>query len=168
MAVEIPNNLFWGENSPKKYLKSLLDNIRLVNNVDPEKHPETYVVYPDTNSAFLVLEKTKEIGLTPYGEKTKGLPSEYHYTLIKALGYRQNIDGNYEVGFFSKHENDIYHKKDQEVINFNPVDAGMLFTRTVSSTEEIIASLKEAKNAYLYNQGKKIEDQIVFPKELGR
>ena len=85
MAVEIPNNLFWGENSPKKYLKSLLDNIRLVNDVDPEKHPETYVVYPDTNSAFLVLEKTKEIGLTPYGEKTKGLPSEYHYTLIKAL-----------------------------------------------------------------------------------
>ena len=146
----------------KRFLKSLLPKVSLKNEVDPEKYNDPYILYPGSDEAFLVLERKLISNKRPDNESTKGLPSNYEYTGVMALGYKKEED-KFIVGFFGKNENDIYLANHPEERDFKPVNnIGMLFTKTVPE-EEIIPTLALAMASYEYNNGKRPDDQITFP-----
>ena len=149
----------------KRFLKSLLNKAHLKHEVDPDKYIYPYILLPNPDDAFLVLERKLISSKRPYNESTKGLPSDYTYTEAMALGYRK-VGDEYEVGFFGKNENDNYLCNHPDDGDFNPKDAGMLFTKTVVSEEDIILTLALAMASYEYNKGKTLNDQITFPSEI--
>lgn len=149
----------------KRFLRSLISKTTLINEIDSKKYSTPYLLFPGFNDAFLVLERKLISSKRPYNESTKGLPSDYTYTEAMALGYRK-VGDEYEVGFFGKNENDNYLCNHPDDGDFNPKDAGMLFTKTVVSEEDIILTLALAMASYEYNKGKTLNDQITFPSEI--
>jgi len=164
-ADELLNNLDFIDGIPKRFLKSLLPQVSLKNDVDPEKHTNPYILYPTFDDAFLVLERNLTTGTAPYNESTKGLgSSDYRYAEVMALGYKKTKDG-YVVGFFGKKEKDRYLYNHPDDGDFNPLEVGKLFTQTATE-EEIIPTLALAAAIYEYNKGKPLNDQITFPSEI--
>lgn len=163
-ADELLKNLDFIDGIPKRFLKSLLLKVSLKNDADPEKHTDPYILYPNPDDAFLVLERNLTSKKRPDNESTKGLSTDYKYTEVMALGYTKVGDG-FEVGFFKKNENDIYFANHPEDRNFTPLDAGMLFTKIVNE-EEIIPTLALAMASYEYNKEKTLNHQVTFPGEI--
>lgn len=148
----------------KRFLKSLITKIPLINEVDSDKYTGPYILYPNFNEAYLVLERKQITGVRPYNESTKGMSKNYQYTKVIALGY-QKLKDRIQVGFFGKDENNPYIIEDPDRGIFLPLDAGMLFTETVTE-EEIVPTLALAAASYEYNKGKPLNDQITFPSEI--
>ncbi len=138
-----------------KFLKFLLNKANSKCVVDPDKHIFPHISIPNSDDAFLVLERNLTTGKLPYNESTKGLgSSDYTYTEVMALGYKKTKNGIL-VGIFGRKDGG----------DFNPKDAGMLFTETVSE-EKIIPTLALAMASYEYNKGKSLNDQVTFPSEI--
>ena len=148
----------------KRFLKSLLNKTLLKHEVDPDKYIYPYILLPNPDGVFLVLERKLISRKRPHNESTKGLSWDCSYTKLKALGYRKVGDG-LEVGFFGKNENDPYIFEDPDRGIFLPLDAGMLFTETITE-KEIVPTLALAMASYEYNKGKRLNDQITFPSEI--
>ncbi|MDD3998738.1 MAG: hypothetical protein PHR98_01370 [Candidatus Shapirobacteria bacterium] len=148
----------------KRFLKSLLNKAHLKHEVDPDKYIYPYILLPNPDDAFLVLEKKLISRKRPHNESTKGLSWDCYYTKLIALGYRKVEDG-LEVGFFGKNKNDpdIFEDPDRGI--FLSLDAGMLFTKTVTE-EEIVPTLALAIASYEYNKGRPLNDQVTFPSEI--
>ncbi|HNY04353.1 MAG TPA: hypothetical protein PKI92_01145 [Candidatus Woesebacteria bacterium] len=164
-ASELQRDRDFIDGNPKKFLKTLLSIVDLKNEADPEKYTSPYILSPSFDETFLVLERKLMSGTKPYNEETKDhSTSDYKYIEVVALGYIENEDGSVEVGFFKKNEKDPYIYNHPEKIDFTPLDAGMLFTITVSK-EQIISTLALAFASYEYNKGKPLNNQVAFPSE---
>lgn len=142
----------------KRFLELMIPKITLINEVDPETNRNPYSVEINHNY-FLVLEDKWISGRTPDPRRLK-----YDYSQVTALGCKK--DGKlFKVGFFKRNEIDPYIFEDPDRGIFLPLDAGMLFTKTVTE-EEIIPTLALAMASYEYNKGKPLNEQVTFPSEI--
>ena len=150
----------------KRFLKSLLNKTLLKHEVDPDKYIYPYILLQNPDDVFLVLERNSIKRIKTVVTEEYGVNKEisYEYIRMVALGYKKEGD-EFEVGFFNRNENDPYIFEDPDRGIFLPLDAGMLFTKTVRE-EEIIPTLALAMASYEYNKGKPLNDQITFPSEI--
>lgn len=148
----------------KRFLEFLIPQITLKNTVDSEEYTTPYILSPNSDEVFLVIERNIATGNIDEHNIDESIKIIYKYIETMALGCKKYGE-EIVVGFFKNHDKDPYLSHHPDEADFVPLDTGMLFFKTVTE-KEIIPTLAQAMASHEYNRGKPLNDQITFPSEI--
>jgi len=148
----------------KRFLEFLIPQITLKNTVDSEEYTTPYILSPNSDEVFLVIERNIATGNIDEHNIDESIKIIYKYIETMALGCKRYGE-EIVVGFFKNHDKDPYLSHHPDEADFVPLDTGMLFFKTVTE-KEIVPTLALAIASYEYNKGKDLNDQITFPSEI--